>query len=156
MHLEGESNATGQFVFGVLSPNPGTTSVQVWMDETEDDTLSTGEPTRSGQINWQTQGSRSISIGRSKARVRKGTRVRLFGAIDGATACEAGQTVQLQARPVRGESFTTIRTLTTSDDGGYTTRVKMRRARTFRAVAPSADPCESAQSGNVTVRVRRR
>ena len=154
-HLEGESNTTGQFVFGVLSPNPGTTSVQVWIDETEDDTLVTGEPTRSGQINWQTQGSRTISLDRSKARVRKGTRVRLFGAIDGATACEAGQAVQLQSRPAGGGSFTTIKTLMTDDNGGYTTRVKMRRARTFRTVAPAADPCEAAQSGDVTVRVRR-
>lgn len=154
-HLEGETGGTGEFVFGVTSTSTGTTNVEVWLDETEDDTFSSGEPVRSEQIAWQAQGSRTISLESSRARVRKNARVRLFGAIDGSTACEGNQSVQLQARPASGGSFSTIKTLTTASDGSYTTRVRMRKARTFRAVAPAADPCQAAQSGNVTVRVRR-
>lgn len=153
-HAEGETDSGGRFIFGITSASQGQTTVFVWLETTEDDVPS-GELDRTATVTWMPPGDRSITLDSGRGRVRKGTRVRLFGAIDGATACEVGQAVQLQSRPAGGGSFTTIKTLTTDDNGGYTTRVKMRRARTFRTVAPAADPCEAAQSGDVTVRVRR-
>lgn len=153
-HLEGETSSDGRFVFGVVSSTTGGTVVSVWVDQTEDDTQS-GEPNASAQTTWQVEGERTITLTSSRSRVRKGARVRLSGDIEGVSSCESAQTVQLQARPAGGGTFVTIKTLTTDGEGLYGTRVRMRRARTFRAVAPEASPCEAAVSGNVTVRVRR-
>lgn len=151
-HAEGETDSGGRFLFGVRSASSGTTQVQVWIDRTDDDTLS-GEPTKSSTITWQPAGERSISISSNKSRVAKGRRVRLSGAIQGDIACSGGQTVQIQAKPLRGGQFGTVRTLTTEPDGSYTTRLRMRKARKFRAVAPAADPCAAATSNTITVRV---
>jgi hypothetical protein len=153
-HLEGETSSTGQYVFGVTSPTAGGTVVSIWVDQTDDDVQS-GEPADNAQITWQVEGSRTITLGSNKTRVRKGSRVRLSGDIEGSATCEANQTVEIQARPASGGTFVTIKSLTTDAEGLYSTRVRMRRARTFRAVAPEAAPCEAAQSETVTVRVRR-
>lgn len=154
-HLEGETSSTGQFVFGVASSTTGESTVDVWVDQTEDDTLS-GEPNAAARITWEVEGSRTITLASNKRRVRKGGRARLSGDIEGSATCEGNQAVELQARRAGGGSFRTIRTLTTDAEGLYETRVRMRRARTFRALAREAAPCDAAQSGNVTVRIRRR
>lgn len=152
-HAEGETGATGTFVFGVTSPSPGETAVSVWLDTTEDDVFS-GELQRSSTLTWTPPGDRSITLDSNKSRVAKGRRVRLFGGIEGDPACAASQTVEVQAKPLRGGSFATVKTITTDAEGDYTTRIKMQAARRFRTVVPSAGQCEHAVSPTVTVRIR--
>jgi hypothetical protein len=152
-HAEGEADAGGRFVFGVTSAAPGTTQVQIWLDSTEDDTLGS-EPTRSATVTWQPEGDRTISLGASRSRVPKGRRVRLFGQVDGSASCSAGQTVAVESKPLRGGSFTTAKTVTTDQAGNFSTRVKMRKAKRFRASVPDTGACSAAVSGTVTVRVR--
>lgn len=152
-HGEGETDGAGRFLFGVTSPTTGTTQVQVWIDGNDDDLLS-GEPTRSSSVDWQPPGERSISIEGSKSTVVKGRRVRVFGSIDGDPSCSAGQTVNVQAKPVNRGRFATVRTVITDSDGSYSTRIKMRKARKFRSVAPQAGMCDLARSNTITVRTR--
>ncbi|MFN2586488.1 MAG: hypothetical protein ABR613_00010 [Actinomycetota bacterium] len=153
-HAEGETDAAGRFVFGVTSASPGSTTLQVWLESTEDDVLAGGEPSKAGSITWQPPGERSISIASNKSSVERGRRVRLFGEIQGDPACSGGQSVAIQAKPVRGGRFGTVKTVTTDDDGDYSTRIRMRRSRKFRAAVPSTGTCNAARSEVITVRVR--
>lgn len=152
-HTEGETDAAGRFVFGVTSPSEGQTTVTVWLDTTEDD-VPNGELERTSTLTWNPPGDRSITLESNRSEVDKGRRVRLFGQIQGTSSCAASQSVQLQAKPLRGGSFATIKTLTSDAEGDYATRVRMRQARRFRTVVDAADPCEAATSRTVTVRVR--
>lgn len=153
-HAEGETSSSGLFTFGVQSNTQGQTNVTVWLDTTEDD-VSSGETQRSATVTWTEAGDRSVTLESSRSSVRKGRRVRLFGSIQGTAACANAQTVRIEAKPLRGGSFGTIKTVTTDDSGDYSTRVKMRKARRFRAVVDALAPCESATSTRVTVRIRR-
>lgn len=153
-HAEGEADTNGRFVFGVTSASQGSTALQIWLDGNDDDLLS-GEPSKSGTITWQPPGERSISIDSNRSRVRKGRRVRLSGAIEGDPACSGGQAVSIQAKRVRGGRFGTVKTTTTDDDGDYSVRMKMRRAKKFRATVQSTGTCSAARSRAITVRVRR-
>lgn len=153
-HAEGETDAAGRFVFGVTSAVPGTTQIEAWVDRTDDDLLSGGEPSRIASASWSPPGDRTISISSNKSTVRKGRRVTLSGAIEGDPSCSGGQTVNIQSRPVDGGRFGTVKTVTTNDDGFYSTRIKMRSSKRFRAVAPSVGVCETARSDTITVRVR--
>lgn len=154
-HLEGETDASGVFVFGVTSGTQGSTEVLVWADELDDDFMDGVEPRVVGAMEWGVSGDRSISISASRTRVAKGTRVRISGSIVGAASCETGQTVKLQARRASGGVFRNVGTTTTADDGTYAFRPRVTRSTTYRTVAPLSGVCEKARSGNVTVRVRR-
>lgn len=151
-HAEGEASSDGRFVFGVTSATQGTSSVQIWLDD-EDDDVSSGDLSRTATVTWQPPGDRDVSLTSNKNRVSKGRRVRLSGTVQGDPACAAGQTIQLQSKRLRGGTYRTIRTLTTDAEGEFATRVRMRSARKFRAIAPAAEPCQQATSPAVTVRV---
>ncbi|HYO61006.1 MAG TPA: hypothetical protein VEU29_03820 [Actinomycetota bacterium] len=153
-HGEGEADMAGRLTFGVRSLVAGTTQIQVWLDSNDDD-LSSGEPSKTASVTWQPAGERSISLSSNRSRVAQGRRVRLSGDIEGDPACSAGQAVDIQAKPLRRGAFGTVKTVTTDESGGYTTRIKMRSARKFRAVVAAAEPCSFARSNTVTVRVRR-
>jgi hypothetical protein len=152
-HAEGETSSNGIFTFGVQSGTQGQTNVTVWLDTTEDD-VSSGEMQRSATATWTEAGDRSITLQSSRSSVRKGRRVMLSGSIQGAPACASAQLVRIEAKPLRGGSFATAKTVSTDDSGNYSTRVKMRNARRFRAVVDAGDPCEAATSRTVTVRIR--
>lgn len=152
-HVEGETDSGGKFVFGVTSETPGTTNVSVWIDSNDDDLLS-GEPSKSGTVTFQPPGDRTISISSNRSSVAKGRRVRLAGTISGDPSCSGGQPVAIQAKPVRGGRFGTVKTVTTDEEGNYTTRIKMRKSRKFRASVSAMEPCSAAQSRTITVRVR--
>lgn len=154
VHGEGETDAGGRLAFGVTSARSGTTQVQVWIDTTEDDLLS-GERSASSTVTWAPAGERSISIASSRSRVPQGRRVRLSGEIDGDPACAGSQTVNIQAKQLSGGRFGTVKTIATDESGSYSTRIRMRASRKFRAVAPAAEPCSYARSNTVTVRVTR-
>lgn len=152
-HGEGEADAAGRFSFGVTSASSGTTQIQVWVDENDDDLLS-GEPSKTASVTWAPAGERSISLTSNRSRVAQGRWVRLSGDIEGDPACAGGQTVNIQAKPIRGGRFGTVKTVTSEADGSYSTRIKMLAGRKFRAIAPAAEPCSFARSNTVTVRVR--
>lgn len=151
-HAEGETGSNGRLTFGVTSASSGETQVQVWSDITEDDTLD-GEPARVGTVTWVPPGARTISISSSRSRVPKGRPVRLSGDVDGDPDCTGGHTVRIQSRPADGGRFRTVKTVTTSEDGVYATRVRMQATRRFRALAPGVQACSSARSRTITVRV---
>jgi hypothetical protein len=153
-HGEGVTDAAGRFVFGVTSSTPGASTIQAWFDSSDDDVLA-GEPSASTTVTWQPPGERSVTIQSNKGSVAKGRRVRLSGEIDGDPACEGGQQVSIQAKPVRGGRFGTVRTATTDGDGNYSASIRMRKSRKFRATVPSTGSCSAARSGTITVRVRR-
>ncbi|MDQ4024228.1 MAG: hypothetical protein M3217_01890 [Actinomycetota bacterium] len=152
-HAEGEADSNGRFVFGVTSATQGSTTLQIWLDSNDDDILS-DEPSKSGTVTWQAPGERSISIASNKSSVVKGRRVRLSGEIDGDPSCSDGQQVAIQAKPVRGGRFGTVKTVTTDDNGEYTTSIRMRKSRKFRASVSSVGVCSAARSQTITVRVR--
>jgi hypothetical protein len=153
-HAEGETDTAGKFVFGVTSATQGSTTVYVWLDSSGDDLPTTGEPSRTATVSWQPPGDRTISISSNKSSVRKGRRVRLSGSIEGDPACSSAQAVEIQSKPLRGGSFGTVKTVTTDEEGLYSTRVKIRSSRRFRAVAPEAGACVDARSNTITVRAR--
>ena len=153
-HAEGETDAAGTFTFGVTSASTGTTQVEIWLEDTDDDTLS-GEPSRSATVTWQPPGERSISIESNRNKVAKGRRVRLFGEITGDPACSAGQEVTIQRKRIRGGAFDNVKTVTTDAEGQYSTRIRMQSSFRFRGTAVDQGPCEAARSNVITVRVRR-
>ena len=152
-HIEGETDTTGRFVFGVTAAGEGRMNVLAWIDESEDDNLVPAEPSAPAQVTFGVDGERTISLDASRNRVRKGRRVRLSGQIEGSDACSAGQTVKLRARP-RGGRFKVIGRKQTGPDGSYVFRPRVRKTKDYQAVAPRNEPCEFARSGVETVRAR--
>lgn len=153
-HGEAEADPAGKFVFGVTSATSGTTQILAWVDNTDDDLLS-GEPSATSSVTWAPPGERTISINSNRSRVAQGRRVRLSGNIEGDPSCSGGQVVNIEAKPVDRGRFGIVKTVTTDGDGAYTTRIRMRSARKFRAVTPESGPCSAATSRTITVRVRR-
>lgn len=153
-HLEGETDSSGRFIFGVTASSEGTTAVTGWIDSTDDDVLS-GEPARNAEVKWTISGDRSISIASSRARVRKGRRVTISGRIDGAAVCEADQRVRLRAKPLSGGRFRTIASTSSDASGSYSFRVKVRKSKRYFTVAPADGACEKAASRRIVVRVMR-
>lgn len=154
-HLEGETDNSGRFIFGVTAASDGVTNVTVWIDGLDDDTLTSGEPSRLGQVQWAVSGDRSISISSNRNKVRRGRAVRISGAIDGVSStCETGQVVRLRSKRMRGGNFRTMRSTTTDTDGDYSFRVRVRKSKRYKAVAPASEACEKAVSRTITVRRR--
>lgn len=153
-HREGETDATGEFVFGVTAASEGTTEVVGWIDSDFDDAQSIGELFRSAAISWTISGERDISISSNRSRVRKGRRVRISGGIDGSATCEADQLVRLRAKPVSGGRFKTIKKKRTAVDGDYSFRVRVRKSKRYFVVTPRNGACEKARSRRITVRAR--
>lgn len=153
-HREGETDATGTFVFGVTATSEGTTSVVVWVDSNFDDLQSTEELFRVAEISWTISGERDVSISSNRSRVRKGRRVRISGGIDGSATCEADQLVKLRAKRLHGGRFQTIKEKQTDVDGDYSFRVRVRKSKRYFVVAPPNGACEKAKSRRITVRAK--
>lgn len=149
-HIEGELNSAGQFVFGVVSASAGETVVTAWLDELDDDTLS-GEPSATTRVAFGISGERSISLNASRNRVPRGRRVRLLGSISGAPSCESDQPVKLKAR-VPGGRFRTIANKATTSSGEYAFRVRVRKTKDYKTIAPANGVCDTARSRTVRVR----
>lgn len=154
IHGEGETNSSGQLVFGVRSATVGSSSLTGWVDRSDDDTQGGDEPSGSGQIHWQESDDRSISLKSNKSSVPAGDRVRLSGRIDGTDACSDAQTVKLQARRKGSSRFRGAGVTTSDSNGSYRFRKRVARTTTYRAVTPRNEACEKAKSGTVKVRAR--
>jgi hypothetical protein len=151
-HGEGETDPSGRFVFGVMSATEGRTEVLAWIDENDDDSLQPGEPSSPGHVTFQPQGARSISLNANKRRASSGSRVRFSGDIDGSANCSAGQPVRLKSRKPGGRRFVTIASRSSSEDGSFSFRVRVRKTRDYRAVSPRNGVCDPAKSRIVRVR----
>ena len=154
-HTEGETDASGRFIFGVTSAAEGSSAIVAWLDTPDDDVLSNDEVSRRGEIAWTVSGDRSISISSNKNRVRKGRFVRISGRINGQPACAEAQTVQVKSKRVKGGRFRTVATVTTDAEGDYSARIRVRKSKKYRAIAPASGACETARSRTITVRARR-
>jgi hypothetical protein len=151
-HLEGQLDSEGRFVFGVTTGSEGSTTMLVWADTLDDDIKGTEEASRSGDIGWTLSGDRTISIRSNKSTANKGSRARISGAIDGASACESSQVVKLKARRLNAGRFRTISSTNTAADGSYQFTVVIRVSKKYRTVAPVAGACEKASSRVITIR----
>ena len=153
-HGEGSTNSFGQLIFGVTSAAEGEVVVVGWYDELDDDTIGSGEQTASTRVSFAVSGDRDVSLNTSRRRIQQGRRVRLFGRIDGSDACSSRQTVRLQSRRPEGR-FRTIKTKLTNDEGAYSWRLRPRRTKDYRVVAPRDGVCDLDRSPVRRVRVRR-
>ena len=149
-HIEGEVSASGQFTFGVTAASAGEVTVTAWLDESDDD-VQAGEPVTGTKVAFGISGDRSISLQASRNRVPKGRRVRLGGAIAGSPSCEADQPVKLKAR-VPGGRFRTIANTASTTSGDYVFRVRVRKTKDYKAIAPRNGVCDTARSRTVRVR----
>lgn len=153
IHLEGETDTSGRFVFGVTSGSEGSMQITVWLENTDDDAQAPEETNTRGEVGWGGRESRTISLNASDRSVSSGSRVRLSGKIDAGDACKVAQTVKLQARRPEGR-FRGVGSTETSESGNYSFRRKVSRTTEFRAVAPRTDACNKARSGVKKVRAR--
>jgi GH25 family lysozyme M1 (1,4-beta-N-acetylmuramidase) len=89
------------------------------------------------------------------ARVRKGTRVMIYGHLKTAAAPVTGRYVKLYQRPARGGRWVYLRrTKSLAPTGWYSSTVRPRRSTTYKAVSYSSSLYKSGRSNVVTVRVR--
>ena len=89
------------------------------------------------------------------SRVRKGTRVMIYGHIKTATAPITGRYVKLYKRPARGGRWVYVRrTKSLSPTGWYSTTVQPRRSTKYKAVNYASSAYKVGTSNVVTVWVR--
>lgn len=151
-HIEGETDASGNLVFGVTSPDVGSTQVVAWLDSSDNDIQESGEPSQTGAIEWTVASSRSISIQTNKGTVATGRFVTITGRIDGSEACTGQQLVRLKAKRPSAARFVTVKSTSTDDQGDYLFRIRVKRTKKYRTLAPSSGVCNRAISRTITVR----
>ena len=154
LHAEGETNSSGQLVFGATSAEKGLTNITVWLDEDDDDDFDDDESSTSGQASWGGQ-TRTVSTSVS-ARYRKPV---WKGTVKSAEAsCKAERTVTLKRKkqgrdPVIGSD-------TSSQSGAWTIRKRSKRGRYYVIVAAkrfvngSGDTIVCSRGKSRTKRVR--
>lgn len=152
-HGEGQTDASGQIVFGVSAASEGEVVVTGWFDETDDDVIASGEPTDGSRVSFTVSGDRDISLEANRRRVREGRRVRLTGRIEGAPSCSDGQVVKLRAR-VPGKRYKVIAKKRTNASGEYGFRPRVFKTKDYKAITPRNGVCDKARSPRVRVRVR--
>ncbi|HYP23589.1 MAG TPA: hypothetical protein VEV43_08445 [Actinomycetota bacterium] len=178
-HIESAAGTSdrGTAGFRLYSSAPGLTSLNVWVDETDDgcsandDRFTTGEPSAAGSIGWgedppaptpatpaaltschpDTRSARSVGIGVSDGAVAAGSEVRLSGRVRAADGgCRSRQQVSLQARRP-GRRFRSVARVVTTATGRYVFEITARQTRDYRAVVPATSACLGARSRSVRV-----
>jgi GH25 family lysozyme M1 (1,4-beta-N-acetylmuramidase) len=98
----------------------------------------------------------TIYLHKNKAsRVRKGTKVMIYGHIKTAAAPVTGRYVKVYKRPARGGRWVYVRrTKSLAPTGWYSTTVQPRRSTTYKAVSYASSAYRSGTSNRVTVWVR--
>jgi hypothetical protein len=154
LHAEGETDGSGQLIFGVTSAEEGVTNITVWLDDDDNDDFDTGETSTTGQATWGGQ-TRTVSTtvsARYRRRVWSGT-VRSSEA-----SCRSERNVVLRRRksgrdPVLGSD-------TSNQSGKWSIRKRTKRGRYYlvasskRFVTPGGDTiiCQRGKSGIKRVR----
>ena len=95
-----------------------------------------------------------ITMEVQKTRVERGEQVLFSGQIDGPPECSVAREVLLQSKRRNGK-FRTKTVTTTDSDGDWNAQRRLRRTRTWRAVARTTTACPKLRSDVVKVRVSR-
>ncbi len=129
-HAEGETDSTGQLIFGIASENEGVTNITVWLDENGDDIQDPGESNTAGQANWGGEVKRFSTS--SSIRYRRGV---WTGSVQSRNRkCESKRTVFLRKDSKRG-SDKTVGSDTSSKKGAWRIRKRAKKG-TYYAVIP--------------------
>ena len=102
---------------------------------------------------------RTLVLDANKAKVLKGKKVRLSGQLDAAdnqSACETGQSVELQRKRPSQPTFETFEVLTTAANGAFSTKTKIRKTFQYRAVVGQIVGCAGATSDTEKVKVKKK
>jgi hypothetical protein len=102
---------------------------------------------------------RTVDLAAGRARIRRGRRVRLSGLVEAFandSACEPGQTVELQRRRPGRAGFRTFARMTTNGGGAFSRRIRPRRTYVYRARVLQNAQCLGAASDKERVNVVRR
>jgi hypothetical protein len=112
-------------------------------------------PTTSPSPDPTTPAEGSMSIAASRAKIRKGRKVRLSGSIESTEVCTAGREVMVQSRRP-GRNLRTKTVVTSDAQGDWSVRVRQKKTKEWRAVAPATEACQEITSNIVKVKVSRR
>jgi len=103
---------------------------------------------------------RRLSLKAGRKRVKRDRKVTLSGRLAAPTpACTGGQTVILQKQaPTNAEppaSFKPVRSAVTDASGSFSLKVRIKRKSAFKATIDANATCAAAESGQVTVGVKK-
>lgn len=101
----------------------------------------------------QNASERSIALEASRRRVTRGERVSFSGTVAGPASCTEGVEVVVEWRRRSQDAFAAVAHTTTSSGGTFDVRLRPRRTKVVRAVAPATEGCPEAASNEVVVRV---
>jgi hypothetical protein len=90
----------------------------------------------------------------NKKEVKKGRKVRIYGAVEapGAHTCAVGVVLNVE-RSTRGAIYRVVDTVTTDGTGSFAIRQKVTKKSRFRLSAPATDACTALQSPPRTVSI---
>jgi hypothetical protein len=99
---------------------------------------------------------RTVDLGASRASLKRGGTVRLRGAVEAfanASACEPGQSVQLQRRASIAARYVTFKTVKTDSKGSFQSAFAPTSTQFYRARVLQTAVCSGAQSSRERVQV---
>jgi hypothetical protein len=101
---------------------------------------------------------RPVTLDANKSKVKRGSKVRLSGHVDAAdneTACESGQTVDLQRKRPKRTAFRTFAQAETDAEGDFSRKKKLKKTTLFRARVPETATCDDGLSNTERVKVKK-
>lgn len=102
------------------------------------------------------QAARYLTALVNKKKVRKGKKVRLYGAVVAPDAPECAANVVLTLeRSIRGKPYKVVGGVTTDARGRYSVRTKVPKPSRFRVSAPATETCVELQSPPRSVGIRK-
>ncbi len=124
----------------------------------------TGALTRRGvqtglsAIEFVDRSARTISLERSKKKVKKGKKVVLSGVVDAGTesACDAAQAVQILRKKKGQSAFSAFKQVTTDSAGAYRSKFKVKKTASYQATVSGPAFCADATSPNRKVKVKKK
>ena len=146
-------------VAGGGTPLPNAGHISLFLSDDSPAPPGPPPPTAGGGAAATTRSGRVVDLAASRARIRRGKRVRLAGDVDAfsnAAACEQAAIVQLQRRRPGSLPFRTFRRLTANGSGGFSLRLRPRRTFLFRALVGETDACLGDASDRERVTVARK
>jgi len=151
-HLEGQTDSTGQFVFGISSSTAGETELGAWIDDTDDDVFASTEAFNSMPILWGSSPPRRVEtrltisyrsgffggkVGSDETSCRGDRQVRVFkkrpgrDRVVGSNASNAAGSWVVRAPRAKGSFYATTASKTMPMDGGFTLECLATRSRTM-------------------------
>jgi hypothetical protein len=101
----------------------------------------------------------TLTIDANKGKVEKGRKVTLLGQYDTPTneGCEPNRSIEIQRKPQKApdSAFESFKSVQTDDSGNYSTKVKVKKTRVYRAVVQENEACDDELSNTQKVRVQK-